>query len=140
MVKLFLNYLIQFSWKFLMLPIIFIFFLGIQCLANMQIYGLLGGIKSIFASELLMVQLFLYSFAGENLSSRIMKLSFAIYQISWYNLPKKLSQDLYFILMITEKPFTLTAGKMFPMNMKTFSSILKATFSFFSLLRLMYHV
>lgn len=105
----------------------------------MQIYGILGGMKSFFAVELLLVQLFLYCYVGEKLSSKIMKLSFATYQSSWYNLPKNLSQDLYFILMIAEKPFTLTAGKMLTINMKTFTSIVKATVSYFSVLRLMFN-
>lgn len=105
----------------------------------MQLYGILGGMKSIFASELLMVQLFLYCYAGEKLSSNILKLSLATYESSWYNLPIKFSQDMFFILMIAEIPFSLTAGKMLAMNLKTFSSIVKATFSFFSVLRLMFN-
>lgn len=105
----------------------------------MQIYGVFAGMKSFFAVELLLMQLFLYCFAGEKLSSMIFKISLASYNSCWYNLPGNLSQDLYFILMVSLKPYKLTAGKMLPMNMNTFTSILKATFSFFSVLRLMFN-
>lgn len=104
---------------------------------NIQLYGILGGMKFILASELLMLQLLLYCYVGEELSSNICKLSLATYESSWYSLPIKFSQDMFFILMIAEVPFTLTAGKMLSINLKTFTSIVKATFSFFSVLRLM---
>lgn len=86
----------------------------------------------------LYIQLFLYSYSGEQLSTQAEILKVAIYNCSWYRMQPSLIKDLSFILMRNNYPFHLTAGKIFDMNFSSFKNIIKTTFSYFSMLRLMF--
>ena len=95
------------------------------------------GLKPISAVEILMVQLFLYCYAGDLLSAKLTMFSLANYQNGWYTLPNNLAKDVYFIMVMATQPYKLTAGNLLIMNLRTFGRILKATISYFSVLRLM---
>lgn len=103
----------------------------------MKKYGPLSTIKPFVCIEVLIIQLFVYCFAGDLLSLRIRMIGLAVYESLWYELPIKLAEDTFFIMMRAGCPFILTAGKLLSMNMDTFSSILKVSLSYFSVLRLM---
>ena len=94
-------------------------------------------IQPIISIEIILIQFLLYCFAGELLSSKINMISFGAYESLWYQLPPTYVKDIYFILMRATIPFRMTAGKLLNMNLDTFSSIIKTTFSFFSVLRIM---
>lgn len=112
-------------------------FSGIQVLISMQNSDTVAAVKSFIGTLLLMTQLLLYCYAGDLFSSKISLLKFASYQFSWYDMPCNLAMDMYFIMMRAEYPFRLTAGKFMTMNMDSFTKIVKLTFSYFSVLRLM---
>ena len=108
-----------------------------QIIFILQSAGLMAAIQPIISIENILIQLFLYCFAGELLSSKINMISFGAYESLWYQLPAIYAKDIYFILMRATIPFRITAGKLLDINMDTFSSIIKTTFSFFSVLRMM---
>ncbi|KAK0182968.1 hypothetical protein PV327_001047 [Microctonus hyperodae] len=87
---------------------------------------------------LLYFQLFIYSYVGENLSTQAEKLQVAIYNCSWYKMPPILVHDLILIMMRSNHPFCLTAGKIYDMNISNFQNLIKTMFSYFSVIRLMF--
>nr|AZQ24922.1 odorant receptor [Aphidius gifuensis] len=87
---------------------------------------------------ILFLQLFLYSYAGENLTNRAKNLQSVIYNSSWDDLSPKIIKDMTFIILHTQYEFYLTAGKMQNMNLSNFKNIVKSIFSYLSVLRLMF--
>lgn len=81
-------------------------------------------------------QLTLYSFIGDYLKSQMEEVGFSIYQNAWYKFPTKLTRNLIFVIMRTENPVALYAGN-FMVNLSTYVSILKASISYLSVLRVM---
>ncbi|XP_033220132.1 odorant receptor 4-like [Belonocnema kinseyi] len=110
---------------------------GIQVLIAMQNSNTVTAIKSFLCTLLLMTQLLLYCYAGDLLYSRIAMITFSSYQFPWYDVPYNLAMDMYFVMVRAGYPFRLTAGKFMTMNMDSFTKIVKITFSYFSVLRLM---
>nr|WHS04440.1 odorant receptor 37 [Psyttalia incisi] len=87
---------------------------------------------------LVYVQLFMYSYVGETLSSNAENLSIAIYDCPWYDMPREITKDIRFIIMRTHYRFDLTAGKLYSMNIENFKTMLTKIGSCFSVLRLVF--
>ncbi|KAK0071535.1 hypothetical protein PV325_012732, partial [Microctonus aethiopoides] len=69
------------------------------------------------------LQLFVYSYVGEQLSSQASKLQAAIYNSPWYNMSSDVVKDMIFVIMKCNYPFNLTAGKIYDMNISNFTGI-----------------
>jgi len=91
---------------------------------------------SVFIIALL-VQLFLYCFAGQTLEFQSRKLAYAIYESPWYTFDVNMMKNLPLIILRAANPQQLTAGKFIAMNFMTFKEILKASASYLSVLRVM---
>ncbi|KAF3054273.1 Odorant receptor 132 [Nylanderia fulva] len=93
--------------------------------------------KSLMVQSAFLTQLTMYSFIGNYLKSEMEDIRFSIYQSNWYNFPPKLMKNLVFIFMQTESPVILQAGNFITINLSTYMSILKSSFSYLSVLRIM---
>lgn len=82
--------------------------------------------------------IFLHSYIGEQLNRESANLHMTIYSIPWYNMPPNMMKDIIVIMLRCNRPFNLTAGKMYNMNFQNFMGILKTIFSYFSVIRLMF--
>ncbi|XP_011300023.1 odorant receptor 13a-like [Fopius arisanus] len=87
---------------------------------------------------LVYVQLFMYSYVGENLSSYAETLAINVYNSPWYDMPQDIIKDIKFIIMRTNYRFNLTAGKLYSMNIENFRTMVTKIASFFSVLRLVF--
>jgi len=96
--------------------------------------------KSLIALSLFLSQLSLYSFIGNYLKTEMEEIGLSIYQSAWYSFPKKLARNVLFILMQTKSPVALQAGNFIAVNLSTYVSILKTSFSYLSVLRIMLEV
>ncbi|EFN67932.1 Odorant receptor 49b [Camponotus floridanus] len=92
--------------------------------------------KSLMALSLFLIQLTLYSFIGNYLKSEMEEIGLSIYQSAWYSFPKKLTRNVIFILMQTKSPVMLQAGNYIVINLSTYVNILKTSFSYLSVLRI----
>ncbi|XP_055922466.1 odorant receptor 82a-like [Eupeodes corollae] len=87
---------------------------------------------------LVFIQLFIFCYMGEKLSIQADKIQNAIYNnCPWYEFPPQIGRDLKLIMIRSNYPFFLTAGKFYIMNLLNFKEVVKSMFSFFSVLRLM---
>lgn len=91
---------------------------------------------SVFIISLL-VQLFLYCFAGQTLEFQSKRLAYAIYESPWYIFDISVMKNLPLIILRAANPQQLTAGKFVAINFMTFKEILKASASYLSVLRVM---
>nr|UEN71257.1 olfactory receptor 74 [Gregopimpla kuwanae] len=110
--------------------------LGIEIL-----FGLRDGNYSILVYSavtvsLLLLQLYIYCYAGDYLASQAKGIRDAAYSCSWYNFRPSFAKDIMFVVVRSNRLFHLTAGKMFRMNIQGFTTLLKTIMSFFSVLKL----
>uniref|UniRef100_A0A8D8AJS1 Odorant receptor n=1 Tax=Culex pipiens TaxID=7175 RepID=A0A8D8AJS1_CULPI len=86
-----------------------------------------------------LVELFLLCFYGQDVSESSSKVAQAAYNCSWYNESKKFRQLILQIIMKAQRPLVLMAWKFWPVDIVTFCGILKASWSYFTLLRTVYY-
>lgn len=84
----------------------------------------------------LLVESFLYTYAGDFLQRESESIFYALYTTSWFTFPLELMKDLHFAMMRSSIPFRLTGGKFFYVNRETMMYILKTAASYISVLRI----
>ncbi|XP_057323505.1 odorant receptor 63a-like isoform X1 [Microplitis mediator] len=81
-------------------------------------------------------QIFIYCYAGDELSTKVKNSRLAVYSCSWYNFSINTRKDIIYIMLRVNKEYHLTAGKFYYMNLLNFTNIVKTMVSFFSVMRL----
>ena len=84
------------------------------------------------------LQIFLYSYAGDCLTSEIDQIRISAYFFPWYTLRARLGKIVLFMMMRNYKSFNITAGKVYRMDIDNFKNMIKALGSYFSVLRMMF--
>ncbi|XP_072750303.1 odorant receptor 22c-like isoform X3 [Anoplolepis gracilipes] len=126
--------LMQIVWNTLIICCLgFIIVISVNSGANVGVL-----VKTIFAYFAIMMEAFIICFAGEYLSLKSKSIADAAYETLWYNMPPSQSKVMTFIIMRSNKRLTITAGKMTDMSFETFSSIIRASASYISVLYAMY--
>ncbi|EZA58862.1 hypothetical protein X777_00700, partial [Ooceraea biroi] len=93
-----------------------------------RICYILCGIIIIFAHT------FLYCGAGEIMIEHCNRVYQAIYNLEWYKLEARKARNLVLLMIRASEPFRITAGKVIPLTMATFCSLLKTTAGYISVL------
>ncbi|XP_018315314.1 odorant receptor 4-like [Mycetomoellerius zeteki] len=76
-----------------------------------------------------------YCYIGECLITESTALREAFYNSDWYNNPPSTSKLINICMVRSEKPLILTAGKFCVLSLNTFTSILKTSMAYLSVLR-----
>ncbi|XP_077260600.1 odorant receptor 9a-like isoform X2 [Temnothorax americanus] len=79
----------------------------------------------------------LYCALGEILSAQCNKIYYAAYSNKWYSMNPKVTHNLLLLMIRGSIPVYLTAGKIFPLTMATFCSLIKTSFGYISVLHTM---
>ncbi|XP_018302605.1 odorant receptor 4-like [Mycetomoellerius zeteki] len=95
-------------------------------------------LKSIFAYLAIIVEIFILCFAGEYLNLKSKSIADAAYESLWYNLSSNKKKIISFIILRSQKQLVITAGKITNLSLETFTSIIKASASYVSVLHAMY--
>ncbi|CAL7941820.1 unnamed protein product [Xylocopa violacea] len=96
--------------------------------------GLATLVKSTVFYVLMCLDAFIYCFAGEYLSIKSKVISDTAYEFLWYNLHPYESQLLIVVMLRAQKGFTFTFGKFASLSLESFTSIMKASASYMSVL------
>ncbi|XP_019884404.2 putative odorant receptor 85d [Camponotus floridanus] len=112
--------------------------LGLQLIVSLAVHDFAVVGTSIMSFNVLMIQLFLYSYMGETLSSKTEAISQAAYLNDWYDLPRNIVRDLCFIIARANVPVHIRAGKFYNIDFNSFKNVLKASVSYFSVLQIMF--
>ncbi|XP_076480861.1 odorant receptor 4-like [Bombus vancouverensis nearcticus] len=110
---------------------------GLQFIIALSIGNIVMVIKIFMVLTSLMVQLFAYSYVSEYLRRQMEGIGDSIYFCNWYDIPKGVTKDIIYVIMRTQNPVFLKAGKFFIVNMETYMSIIKTSMSYLSVLRVM---
>ncbi|XP_078032785.1 odorant receptor 63 [Augochlora pura] len=110
---------------------------GFEFVLSLSANNIVMVIKTLIVVSTLLVQLFAYSYIGEYMKNQFEGVGYWVYCSDWYNIPRKLSFDIVFILMRAQTPIYLKAGHFFVINMETYMSIVKTSMSYLSVLRVM---
>ncbi|CAH1373574.1 unnamed protein product [Tenebrio molitor] len=81
------------------------------------------------------IQIFLYCWFGNEVTIKSAMLNSATYNWRWYNYSSSYKKDLMFFMHRTQKPIVLLVGNIFPINLNTFTSILRSSWAYFMALR-----
>lgn len=84
-----------------------------------------------------LTQLFAYSVVGDYLKSQTEEVAVAIYCCNWNNFSVNLMKNVLFVIMRSQQPVSFTAGRYLLVNLETYMMILKTSFSYLSMLRVM---
>ncbi|KYM88887.1 Odorant receptor 2a [Atta colombica] len=91
--------------------------------------------KTTSVLSALLLQLFSYSFVGDYLKRQMEDIAHSIYSCNWYYFPLKLMRNVLFVIMRSQQPVQLLAGRFVVVTIETYMSILKNSFSYLSVLR-----
>jgi len=111
-----------------------------QLIISLKINDNIAAIKHVVLILTMLVQLYLYCYAGDQLESITGRLAYSAYESPWYNFDVKIMKDLPMVMLRGELAHQITAGKFMPMNLFSFKEILRATGSYLSVLRVMIDV
>ncbi|RLU25262.1 ObirOr5-V24 [Ooceraea biroi] len=100
--------------------------------------GVIGLIKPVSYYFAITLEAFVFCFAGEFLSAKSKSIGEAIYGSLWYNLSPSDTRILKFIMLRCQKRLTITAGGVIDLTLEGFTSIMKASVSYVSVLNAMY--
>ncbi|XP_018047574.1 PREDICTED: odorant receptor 4-like [Atta colombica] len=95
-------------------------------------------IKSVFSYLAVIAEIFILCFAGEYLNLKSKSIADAAYESFWYDLSSNNKKIISFIILRSQKQFVITAGKITNLSLETFTSIIKASASYVSVLYAMY--
>ncbi|XP_029672726.1 odorant receptor 13a-like [Formica exsecta] len=82
----------------------------------------------------LLAHTFLYCGAGEIITEQCEAVYRAMCNLEWYRLKPKEGRTLILLMIRASEPFRITAGKIFPLTMTTFCSLLKTSAGYVSFL------
>ncbi|XP_032669927.1 odorant receptor 22c-like [Odontomachus brunneus] len=97
-----------------------------------------GLLQSLLAYAGITGEIFIYCFIGEYLGLKSRALADAGYNSLWYNMSPRHSKNIIFIIMRSQKQLTITVGGLMNLSLDLFTSIMKASASYTSILHAMY--
>ncbi|XP_043492807.1 odorant receptor 47a-like [Polistes fuscatus] len=108
---------------------------GFQMLVSLDENDTIAAAKHAVLIVTMLVQLFIYSYAGDMLESKTAEIVLGVYDCPWYTFDTSSIKNLAFVMFYGRIPRQVTAGKFVSMNLLTFKEIIKASASYFSVLR-----
>ncbi|GAB1864521.1 Odorant receptor [Camponotus japonicus] len=94
----------------------------------LQIYCMMAAIIIYF------MQMFFYCYVGELIIEQCEAVYRTVYDLEWYNWESKQARNLILLMIRVQQPFRITAGKIVPLTMATFCSLLKTSAGYISFL------
>ncbi|KAF3054325.1 Odorant receptor 283 [Nylanderia fulva] len=82
----------------------------------------------------LLSQTFCYCYGGDLITEQCNAVYQTICDLEWYTLEPRKARNLILLMLVAKEPFRITAGKVLPLRMTTFCSLLKTTTGYISVL------
>ncbi|XP_029672721.1 odorant receptor 43a-like [Formica exsecta] len=91
----------------------------------------------IVAIIIIFMQMFFYCYAGDLITEQWEAVYHAVYDREWYKWKSKQAKNLILLMIRVQQPCGITAGKIVPLTMATFCSLLKTSAGYISFLSAM---
>ncbi|XP_032669830.1 odorant receptor 4-like [Odontomachus brunneus] len=95
-------------------------------------------IQTVLAYFAVMLEPFIFCFASEYLSAKSKSIGDAAYETFWYDLTTRECRILLLIIVRSQKYLTITAGSVMTLTLNSFTSVMKASASYISILHAMF--
>ncbi|XP_011308561.1 odorant receptor 13a-like isoform X2 [Fopius arisanus] len=95
----------------------------------------LGMVTYVVLMTSILVNVFILSFIGDRLKEQSSKISEYTYDLEWHSMPKHMVHNLLFIMIRSNQPVTLTAGKLFDVSLQGFADVVKTSAAYLNFLR-----
>ncbi|KAF3054319.1 Odorant receptor 138 [Nylanderia fulva] len=125
----------------LVLFLLILQFAVVFCLCGFLLLIVLTENESINYSEIsfmaivfvsLLIQAFCYCFGADLITEKCDAVYRTICDLEWYTLEARKARNLILLTLLAKQPFRITAGKVVPLNMSTFVSLLKTSAGYIS--------
>ncbi|XP_011686413.1 PREDICTED: odorant receptor 4-like [Wasmannia auropunctata] len=100
----------------------------------MQLNEVLEAIRYTLYIVIQVIHLFYFSVQGQKLIDHSVHMRDKIYNSSWYNIPAKPQRLLLYVMRRSMQPNFLTAGKNYVFSMKSFTTVVQTSVSYFTVL------
>ncbi|XP_018047591.1 PREDICTED: odorant receptor 4-like [Atta colombica] len=91
-------------------------------------------VRSLLFYTVTNLEAFIFCYAGEYMKNKSKAVGNAAYNSVWYEMKPKNSRILIFVILRAQKQLTLTVGKIMDLSLESFTSIMKASGSYLSVL------
>lgn len=85
--------------------------------------------------SLTFIELLMFTYYGEVLKEQSVKVNTAFWMSNWYEHLDLIRKDIFIFTTNAKRPVVLTAGKLYPMDLAKFISVVTQAISFLTLLR-----
>ncbi|XP_025265465.1 putative odorant receptor 85d [Camponotus floridanus] len=106
---------------------------GFQMITNTE--NINNFIKHYSYMNALLINIFFENLQGQKVIDSSEKVFESVYNTKWYNMPIATQKLLIMIMLTSKKPLKLTIGKLFALSYITFNAVIRASSSYFMLLR-----
>ncbi|XP_032689600.1 odorant receptor 4-like [Odontomachus brunneus] len=81
------------------------------------------------------INVFMFCYTGEQLTTQAEKVASTSCELEWYRLPDKRARGIVLVMIMSNLPTKLTAGKVMDLSIKTFGDVVKTSMTYFNMLR-----
>ncbi|KAL0117089.1 hypothetical protein PUN28_010139 [Cardiocondyla obscurior] len=82
----------------------------------------------------MMINMFMFCYTGEQLTVQAEKVARTSCVLEWYRLPNKEARGIVMIIIMSNMPTKITAGKIMDLSFKTYGDIVKTAVTYFNML------
>ncbi|KAL6254504.1 hypothetical protein P5V15_014557 [Pogonomyrmex californicus] len=90
--------------------------------------------RSVLFYLVMNLEAFIYCFAGEYLTAKSKMIGDAAYDSLWYDVTSEKSRLMLLVILRSQKRLTITVGKIMDLSLERFTSVVKASASYISVL------
>ncbi|XP_071558339.1 odorant receptor 4-like [Temnothorax nylanderi] len=83
----------------------------------------------------IVIHIFLFCYTGEQLSSQAEKVAIASCELEWYRLPDRNVRSVVLLMIVSNAPTKISAGKFMDLSLRTFGAVMKTAGAYFNMLR-----
>ncbi|XP_011684378.1 PREDICTED: odorant receptor 13a-like [Wasmannia auropunctata] len=82
----------------------------------------------------MMINMFMFCYTGEQLTVQAEKVARTSCMLEWYRLPNKEARGIVLVVIMSNLPTRITAGKLMDLSLKTYGDVVKSAVTYFNML------
>ncbi|KAL6259123.1 hypothetical protein P5V15_009045 [Pogonomyrmex californicus] len=82
----------------------------------------------------LMINMFMFCYTGEQLTVQAERVAITSCELEWYRLPEKKARGIVLVIIMSNLPIRITAGKIMDLSLKTYGDVVKTAVTYFNML------
>ncbi|XP_018406426.1 PREDICTED: odorant receptor 13a-like [Cyphomyrmex costatus] len=82
----------------------------------------------------LMINMFMFCYTGEQLTVQAERVASTSCELEWYRLPDKKARGIVLVIIMSNMPTKITAGKIMDLSFRTYGDVVKTAVTYFNML------